>query len=284
MFHINEKTPLTGMYRGGLSNPTAITIVAVVLILIMIGLLLIIMYVLPPETNEKTNQSESETRLTTADNIQNKVTDQSSPPQQSQEILSTTIEQKPANGNLGGVIGDQATPPNANDPIEITKVDIVQSLPNVKIIEIIRDSSNQTEKIYDDAGVIQRIDNSDWRTIQIGEVIVTDVNNHKLDASAYEKVYFSETSDGSWTKLFPPSHAVDGDLKTFAHTTGSNPVHQLTLVLKQPTRIKKIEVYNRAECCQYRLRGAIMLLKNENGVVLKELPLNPILLNVFNRW
>ncbi len=69
-----------------------------------------------------------------------------------------------------------------------------------------------------------------------------------------------------------PMNAVDGNPNTVAHSDPpSAPIASLTLVLKRPTRLTQVNVLNRQDCCQGRLDGASLILKNSmEGVIMKQ--------------
>lgn len=103
----------------------------------------------------------------------------------------------------------------------------------------------------------------DWRTFQVAEVFAYS-NGKKLSASDYSDARLSSNyGDG---KAYPGSYAIDNDITTFSHT-GNDAVGTLSLTLKTPTVITRVEVLNRQDCCQGRLEGARLSLMDINNVV-----------------
>lgn len=133
-------------------------------------------------------------------------------------------------------------------------------VPQVKVIEVTKDSS--------DRSAIPAGENEDWRTFQIGEVKVYGANG-LLSAADFESAAYN-ASAGNWAALYPARNAIDGNPGSFTHTDGGAAVHQLTLKLKNAQVVTKVEVLNRADCCQSRLAGAVIRLKDSNGAVLKQ--------------
>jgi hypothetical protein len=64
-------------------------------------------------------------------------------------------------------------------------------------------------------------------------------------------------------RQFPPSNLVDGNPNNFAHTTGQDqPWVQIDLGNDYP--ITKVVVYNRVDCCQDRINGAVIGIIDSN--------------------
>lgn len=171
-------------------------------------------------------------------------------------------------GALGGVAAS-GTPTGTNGkPVNPTSVQIGTSpqLDAKKVASIVftKNTTNATNPG----------DNDDWRTFQIGEVKVYDTNNRLLSAADFSSAaYNAEAADGLGV-AFPAANVIDGDANSFSHTNGQAAVHQLTLVLKNPTDVSHVQVLNRADCCQSRLAGTVCELKAANGALVKSFALS----------
>jgi cytoskeletal protein RodZ len=134
----------------------------------------------------------------------------------------------------------------------------VQDPPKVMTVKLTKDSSNSVKPVMDN--------NEGWKTFQIGEIKLYNADGNILGYNDYSSVKYTAAGNGQFTDVFPAINAVDGDIGTFTHTAaGSENIHQLTLVLKTPQVIKKVEVYNRKDCCQSRLYGTVLLLESTDG-------------------
>jgi hypothetical protein len=177
---------------------------------------------------------------------------------------TTTSNQAPKDG-ANGVTGDKTD--NATKPPEkettttaASSGPIVPPVSTVKTIEIVRDTTNTHDPTNGQ--------DPNWRTFQIGEVQVIDETGERLNSTAFSSVKLNTHNFG-----FPELNVLDNNPATFTHSSGSGAVHQLTLTLKNPTTVRRVTVFNRQDCCQSRLNGAVLTLRNEHGVVLKQLPL-----------
>lgn len=168
----------------------------------------------------------------------------------------------PVNTPQGGVTNQGS--PSAQPAVPGTPVSVAGTtpavVPQVKVIEVTKDSS--------DRNVMPAGENEGWRTFQIGEVKVYGANG-LLSAADFESAAYT-ASDGDYTAIFPASNAIDGNPGSFTHTSGGAAIHQLTLQLKNAQVVTKVEVLNRADCCQSRLAGAVIRLKDSSGAVLKQ--------------
>lgn len=65
---------------------------------------------------------------------------------------------------------------------------------------------------------------------------------------------------GSYTgATYGPAYlANDGDLTTFLHTNVGDNLPTLTISLGSPQLVASITVYNRVDCCSYRMNGAVV--------------------------
>ena len=172
--------------------------------------------------------------------------------------------------SLGGVTNGTnpaATPVTPNTPVVVgVSATNDAMVPYVRSIVITKDT---TKSLKPEGS------NDDWQTFQIGEVKVYKPDGYVLKAADFESVAYTAGSNETilpWNQsvLHPAMYAVDGDPSTYSSTTtnGGN-IHQLTLVLKNTQTITKVEILNRSDCCQERLKGAVVELKDVQGVVLK---------------
>jgi hypothetical protein len=174
----------------------------------------------------------------------------------------------PTDTTLGGVTSNTnpaAKPATPGTTVAVSATD--DSLtPSVKSIEITKDTTSATKP--DNS-------NDDWRTFQIGEVRVYRPDGYVLKAADFDSVAYTagnveNISQWNQSVIHTASAAVDGDPTTYSHTaTNGGNVHQLTLVLKVPQMIAKVEILNRSDCCQARLKGAVVTLKDVQGVVIR---------------
>lgn len=58
-----------------------------------------------------------------------------------------------------------------------------------------------------------------------------------------------------------PSRAVNGNKSTWIHTRGGATKYWV-LNFKTLTSIKEVRIYNRKDCCQFRLKGCLLMLDN----------------------
>lgn len=168
------------------------------------------------------------------------------------------------NGALGGVSAAKTEVDKTLEPGKETNVQVGSSdkLNAKQVTTLI--FTKDTSKASNNG------DNADWRTFQIGEVKVYDTNGRLLTASDFSAAAYSADSDVGWAKSFLAGNAIDGDPNTFTHTGNvDGAIHQLKLVLKQPTNISHIQVLNRADCCSNRLVGVVCDLKAADGALVK---------------
>ncbi len=118
-----------------------------------------------------------------------------------------------------------------------------------KKIAIVKDTTNS-----------DAVKTEGWRTFQIAEIKAYSASR-LLTQSDYE----SATYEGSDLSAWPAMNALDGDYSTFTHTIGENPRQSLILTLKEPQLLSGIDIINRADCCQERLNGALLLLLDTNN-------------------
>jgi hypothetical protein len=135
----------------------------------------------------------------------------------------------------------------------------------IKTIEITKDSTN--------AKVVKE----DSKTFAIGEARVFNEAGKLLKAADFESAVYTR-GDGKYTIRFPASNAIDGNISTLAHTSGDGNIHTLTLKLKTPTILRKVDVYNRIGSNAIRLIGAVITLKDVNGNIIKSQVLDERLL------
>jgi hypothetical protein len=73
--------------------------------------------------------------------------------------------------------------------------------------------------------------------------------------------------DGVGQDLFPASNAIDGDLNTFTHTASADALSSWQDDLGDSYAIEAIQLYNRADCCAYRLRDVTVSILDLDGQV-----------------
>lgn len=159
--------------------------------------------------------------------------------------------------------------PQAPLPVTVMSTPIVAE-PQIKTIEISKNSATMQNKYND---------NPDWKTFQIGEVRAYNQNGELLNADKYSSAVYT-SGDGGYSTPFPAMHAIDGNPRTFTHTSGLGDLHALVLTLKEPTIISKVEILNRHDCCQTRLEGALITLRNTEGNTIMFKNLTSGMLNV----
>lgn len=112
---------------------------------------------------------------------------------------------------------------------------------------------------------------ADYRTLQVAEVkAFTDAG--QIDSSLYSDVSYA---DGLGKQVagqagYPARNIIDNNLNTFTETGGTEtagpmPIHSLTLTLKDPVKIVRVEVYNRTSYMPERLGGTIVTLLAADG-------------------
>lgn len=177
--------------------------------------------------------------------------------------VSNALKSSTAVGTPQGGVTTQGSP-TTQPAVPGTSVSVAGTpttvVPQVKVIEVTKDSS--------DRSAMPAGENEGWRTFQIGEVKVYGANG-LLSAADFESATYT-ASDGVYSGIFPASNDIDGNPGSFTHTSGGAAVHQLTLKLKNAQLVTKVEVLNRADCCQSRLAGAVIRLKDSSGAVLKQ--------------
>ncbi len=111
-------------------------------------------------------------------------------------------------------------------------------------------------------------ENNDWRTFQIGELKAYDVSGRMLTNADFSSVVYNTAAYDN--NYYPAGNIIDNNPNTFIHTSGLDPVHQMTLTLKTPINVSRLQVLNRADCCQTRLNGTVCELKRTNGTLIKQ--------------
>lgn len=107
------------------------------------------------------------------------------------------------------------------------------------------------------------------RSFQVAEVKVF-TNAGQLDSSAFSDASYLTGlgKQAAGQGDYPARNIIDGDLNTFTETGGTETngpvdVHGLILTLKDPVKITRIEVCNRASYMPERLRGTIVTLASD---------------------
>jgi len=118
----------------------------------------------------------------------------------------------------------------------------------------------------------------DARSLNIGEVLVVDIEGTVLSVDDFESVVLM--SEGKVVNAFasyPVRNVIDGKKNTFMHSpVGTNAPNALDLIinLKNPTLLARIEIWNRPDCCRDRLAGSVVMLKNNSGGIITTQTLN----------
>lgn len=167
-------------------------------------------------------------------------------------------------GALGGVAPSTTPTGKAPVPTVPTPVQVATSppvaAPQVSTITLTKDTS-ATPNL------------GDGHTFALGELKVFDSSNRVLAASDFSGATVNAAANTGWANSFPISNATDGQPGTFANTGGYGPIHQMIFTLRNPTNVKRIQVLNRADCCQDRLAGVVCELKSSSGVLIKRFTL-----------
>lgn len=150
----------------------------------------------------------------------------------------------------------------ATAKLEAERLAAQQLARQVKTIEIVKDLT-----VFSTLSTYKPDDNN--YTFQIGELRLYDLNGNIIPRDAYAYAVYNTPATHGYAIRFPASNAYDGDINTFVHTTLGSLIHKLTVVLKVSHPVSKIEVYQRQDCCQARLIGAVLSAFNENGDVIK---------------
>ena len=122
----------------------------------------------------------------------------------------------------------------------------------------------------------------DERTFSVGElvVIVDDMKGGERtltaddysDASMYpNQGYAVAGGEAKWAidGVIPSNNTNEIGYNRMAHTDiDENNKASIRFTLKAPQIVKRIKVYNRADCCQNRLDGVILSLYNTKGEIL----------------
>jgi hypothetical protein len=131
-------------------------------------------------------------------------------------------------------------------------------LPEIAKIVFRKDTTGQSAPVDDP---------NDWRTFQIGEAKIWS-GATKLKFSDFSKIYYEGTSG---QHNYPVEWLLDDDVTSCIHTSGTDiAVQDLIAVLNTPKVIDKIEIHNRSNCCQQRLKGTMVILYKTDGTIFKK--------------
>lgn len=137
----------------------------------------------------------------------------------------------------------------------------------VSVIQVSKNSAGKTQPV----GVGE---NQDWKTFQIGEIVVFDEAGNQLPGNAYSSASYN-VNEGT-SLIYSAMNALDGNKNSFSHTFGQQDVHTLTITLSSPVNVSKVDVYNRQDCvpvCNNRLNGAVVTFLDVNNNIIKVAPL-----------
>lgn len=82
-------------------------------------------------------------------------------------------------------------------------------------------------------------------------------------------------SSGWSSDNFPSDNAIDGNPNTFSHTSAGEANPSWWLDLNASYSLSRIELLNRADCCQHRLRDISLTLRDRHGDVVYQSVINP---------
>lgn len=117
-------------------------------------------------------------------------------------------------------------------------------------------------------------------TFQINELFIYDNTPAMLKRADFESVAFNMVTNEHYEKYFNAWNVIDGDNETFASSEGPEVSHILTMKLKTPTVLSKVEILNR-KLYEARLTGTVLRLYDTAGKVVYEKILEPKLTQVF---
>ena len=101
--------------------------------------------------------------------------------------------------------------------------------------------------------------------LNLGEVLLYDESGEQIPKADILGAKLSSQWDG---EAYPASNCINGDLGDFCHTGDGDPSPTLAVVYRcasGATALSKVEVYNRAECCQDRINSYTMDFLNAKG-------------------
>jgi hypothetical protein len=205
------------------------------------------------------------------------------------ELGGVTVPADPnSKGFFDGLFGSTSTntivAPDTIDPVPSTpvtggpRINPVGAKPPVNVIVEDDIAVPLVSKIVIKKEVPVMSDKPDNDTFQIGEVKVYDRNHILLRLEHFASAEFANNT--GYSSSYPGKNVLDGDLYTFAHSMPDN-IQTLTLALKIPQTITKIEIFNRGECCHDRLNGAVLTLLSVTGKVIYSRTLTGTYKNIY---
>jgi hypothetical protein len=165
----------------------------------------------------------------------------------------------------------------------------------VSSVEVLKDTTDRSNILANDglASAIESTKVDDWRTLQIGEMIAKTKEGKSLAASDYSVAeyrvnglpYTQLAADKTTAaNVFPASYSIDGNNNTYAQTSNEptevynkgtskdlfNEKHQHSIYYKlaTPVALSSVTVINRHDCCQHRLNGVSLILRDSSNNVL----------------
>jgi hypothetical protein len=143
------------------------------------------------------------------------------------------------------------------DPVHVSKCYLPTTAPVVKltntsttIAEI--KSSNPLNFVKS----VRIAGGSDY--LQISQLVVTDMQGNNIAVGR------PTSSSGIYASEFTEKSAVNGNFQgLFISSTPTNAFFEVTL--DKPTQIASVSIYNRKDCCQDRLTGYKVILKDSAG-------------------
>jgi len=159
------------------------------------------------------------------------------------------------------VVPDVAPPPVA--PVApVVPLDPVVSGPKLtSVIEITKITTTpQPER-----------ENSDYATFQIADMNVYSPAG-KVPQAAFDMSSSSSSPNvpGSYASIFPLANMFDSNVNTFFHTSSKPDVkeHSVKIKFYSPLIVSSIDLFNRVDCCWWRLAGAVLTLKTATGEII----------------
>ncbi len=129
-------------------------------------------------------------------------------------------------------------------------------LSRVKQIYIERTTTENEQKPYPSDG-------SDWRTMQVAELLAYNSSGTKLSAADYSAVEMNAVYG-----TYSGDKAIDGSNSSFAHTKGTIAgTHFIRFVLKNPTDLSKLTLVNRVGF-NHRMHNATINVLDSDGKLL----------------
>lgn len=131
----------------------------------------------------------------------------------------------------------------------------------IKYIQIIKDSTNKPNATEEE------------KSFGINEITTFSPNRFGVWSPSHNNI-FSDTRrytkrKGKKDKNSRAFHLVDGHPSTYTQTSGNKNIHKISLIVKLPIPIKKVEILNRGGIHAQRLAGAVLVLMDKKRNIVK---------------